>query len=116
MTPFRRISPLLSLRSYLGDCGSYEQCMAPDSGVFAMRLQQQAGAAAAGARAGTVDRPTALTTVTPTYDLGCPPGFDSSTKTATCPFGTVRARFASAPSPQHAHISLFPSKCVRAYV
>ena len=61
--------------------------MDPNSGVFEMRLQQQAGAAAAGLA--TLGSSPVLTTVTPTYDLGCPPGIDHTTKTTTCPFGTV---------------------------
>jgi hypothetical protein len=69
----------VQLPGYLGDCGDYGQCMAE---VFEMRLQQQAGVV--GQLGGS-----AVATVTPTYDYGCPPGVDVSTKTAACPFGSV---------------------------
>jgi hypothetical protein len=66
----------VQLPGYLGDCGTYAECMAE---LFAMRLQQQAGLV------GFNSPSTAMATVTPTYDLGCPFGV----KTTACPFGSV---------------------------
>lgn len=68
----------VQLPGYLGDCGDYEQCMA---NVFEMRLQQQAALVGLGN--------TSLATVAATYDIGCPPGVDFSTRTARCPWGSV---------------------------
>eukprot|EP00947_MAST-08B_sp_MAST-8B-sp1_P002053 g2053.t1 len=73
----------VQLPGYLGDCGTYEQCAAT---LFPMRLQQQAGVAGLNTNG-------ALATTLPTYDLSCPPGNDSSTKTVICPFGTVHNVF-----------------------
>eukprot|EP00966_Prymnesium_polylepis_P299459 6920204-Prymnesium_polylepis.1 len=70
----------IQLPGYLGDCGTYEQCMAE---VFPMRLQQQAGLLG-------LDSDTAMATATPTYDLGCP---FSAGKTDICPFGPVHNVF-----------------------
>jgi hypothetical protein len=70
----------VQLPGYLGDCGSYEQCMAE---VFPMRLQQQRGLLGLNSDA-------AMATVAPTYDLGCP---FSAGKTEICPFGPVHNVF-----------------------
>ena len=66
----------VQLPGYLGDCGTYDQCMAE---LPAMRLQQQAGLEGFDSASG------AMTTLTPTYDLGCPFGV----KTDACPWGSV---------------------------
>jgi hypothetical protein len=61
----------VQLPGYLGDCGSFDQCLTE---VFKMRLQQEKG---------VIADPRAF--VTPTYDLGCPFGV----RTPQCPFGSV---------------------------
>jgi hypothetical protein len=79
--PFQFLA--IQLPGYLGDCGTYEQCRAS---VFPMRLQQQAGLVG-------LDSDAAMASVTPTYDLSCPPGVDFSTRTDLCPFGSVHNVF-----------------------
>ena len=69
----------VQLPGYLGDCGDFQQCA---NSVFPMRLQQQQGVE------GLEDAD-----ITPTYDLSCPPGTDFTTRTATCPFGSVHNVF-----------------------
>jgi len=73
----------VQLPGYLGDCGTFDECMAS---VFPMRLQQQTGLVG-------LNSDSSLASVTPTYDLSCPPGVDFSTQTETCPFGTVHNVF-----------------------
>ena len=73
----------VQLPGYLGDCGDYQQC---SDSVFPLRLQQQEGIAG-------LDTDAAAVSVTPTYDLSCPPGVDSTTRTTTCPFGSVHNVF-----------------------
>ena len=43
-----------------------------------------------------LDSDAAAASVTPTYDLSCPPGVDSSTHTDICPFGSVQNVFKEA--------------------
>ena len=69
----------VQLPGYLGDCGDYQQCA---NSVFPMRLQQQQGV-----------NGLEFADITPTYDLSCPPGTDFTTKTTTCPFGSVHNVF-----------------------
>lgn len=61
----------IQLPGYLGDCGTFRQCMA---NLLPMRLAQDAP---------LLDDPSAA--VTATYDQGCPFGV----ATSTCPFGSV---------------------------
>ena len=61
----------IQLPGYLGDCGTYEQCL---RNVFPMRLQQERPLLADPA-----------SEVCATYDLSCPFGV----KTDLCPFGSV---------------------------
>ena len=61
----------IQLPGYLGDCGTFDECMA---NLLPMRLAQEAP---------LLDDP--LASVTASYDQGCPFGV----KTAVCPFGSV---------------------------